>query len=362
MNDLNLNILKNICTDNLYLIKYVDLISENESKVPTASITENHHIIPRCYFKHYNLIVDDSKDNLVTLSLIDHILAHYYLALCAKEGWFKYANIICLNWLTHRTLDELSENWIIEHSEELIKLREDGRQLNSQLQKGLYVGEKNGNAKYTLEQCLQVQTLLLQDMSYEEIKQITGVSDLVIRTIRKGRHWSCSLEFNKKYENFLIEKKERLKLEREKNRKAKTILDFPKYKKQYLEWIKEEHFCLNCQKKITEFITSKIGNGIFCSRHCSYSWQKKQYLESHPEVKKKFAKNRRSYVGENNPNFGKRASEELRLKMSISQKEAAKHSKSTRFKGHTHTEEEKRKISESLKKTNALKKLKKENS
>ena len=55
---------------------YKLLIKNNQS---TEDYSEKHHIIPRCYFKYYNLPIDNSKNNIVQLSYFNHVLAHYYL-------------------------------------------------------------------------------------------------------------------------------------------------------------------------------------------------------------------------------------------------------------------------------------------
>lgn len=73
-----------------YFDKYVQLISDNITTEAESGKTQCHHIIPRCYFEHRRLVVDDAPENLVNLLYRDHILAHYYLALCSI-GRFKYS-------------------------------------------------------------------------------------------------------------------------------------------------------------------------------------------------------------------------------------------------------------------------------
>ena len=72
-------------------------------------------------------------------------------------------------------------------------------------------------------------------------------------------------------------------------------------------------------------------------------------------------KNRKSFKGEGNPNYGKKASLETRSKISQSLKESKTLKNSKRFLGHHHTEESKIKTSESLKKTWERKKHEAEN-
>lgn len=80
-----------IVEDNDYLILYCNLIISNISTKSEQYKTQRHHIIPQNYFRLNKLDIDNSADNIVTLAYRDHILAHYYLALCSK-GRYKYSN------------------------------------------------------------------------------------------------------------------------------------------------------------------------------------------------------------------------------------------------------------------------------
>ena len=75
-----------------YFEKYKNLILENQKNPPSHKCTQKHHIIPRHVFEKLNLPVNDSLDNLVTLSCIDHFLAHIYLAKSAHSSDLEYAN------------------------------------------------------------------------------------------------------------------------------------------------------------------------------------------------------------------------------------------------------------------------------
>ena len=59
--------------DNEYLDEYINLVLSNNI---TVGYTEKHHILQRNYFKKSNLPVDNSPDNLITLSYCDHCKAH----------------------------------------------------------------------------------------------------------------------------------------------------------------------------------------------------------------------------------------------------------------------------------------------
>lgn len=75
--------------DNEYLQKYCELIDSNKDREKVKHSTHCHHIIPRYYFEHNRISIDNTSDNLVNLLFKDHILAHYYLANCCNEEYKK---------------------------------------------------------------------------------------------------------------------------------------------------------------------------------------------------------------------------------------------------------------------------------
>ena len=92
-----------IVVDNKYLDMYCKLIASNISTARQVYKTQKHHIVPRCYFNYNHLQIDNSSSNIVNLYYSDHILAHYYLTLCAKSDQFKYANEAALLFVLGRS-------------------------------------------------------------------------------------------------------------------------------------------------------------------------------------------------------------------------------------------------------------------
>lgn len=94
---------KLLCThlinDNEYLNKYVQLIRKNQKNKFNVYTSQRHHILPRCYFKFTKQKIDNTKSNLVNLLYKDHLLAHYYLCLCANDDRFFYANFLALKFV-----------------------------------------------------------------------------------------------------------------------------------------------------------------------------------------------------------------------------------------------------------------------
>lgn len=93
---------------NSYLDLYIKLILDNLKTPKQINKTQSHHIIPRSYFSHSNLDVDDSKENLVNLLYKDHILAHYYLSLCSIGDYKLYNINAFLHMANQRNLKDFS--------------------------------------------------------------------------------------------------------------------------------------------------------------------------------------------------------------------------------------------------------------
>lgn len=89
----------NLVIDNKYLDKYVNLIESNLNTRREKFKTQRHHTVPKYYFKINNLPTDNSKENLVNLLYKDHVLAHYYLAKCAKSKNFRIGMFISLQFM-----------------------------------------------------------------------------------------------------------------------------------------------------------------------------------------------------------------------------------------------------------------------
>lgn len=115
----------NIYIQNQYFDLYVSLINDNLNRLPEKYLTQRHHILPRHYFKHYGLEVDESDDNKVNLIISDHIKAHYYLYECCLNEEEKLSNLYCLrrmldgSYSNIRSIINMDESKCIELYKEL---------------------------------------------------------------------------------------------------------------------------------------------------------------------------------------------------------------------------------------------------
>lgn len=144
--------------DNEYLDKYCQLIIQNKNRVRQKYITQCHHIVPRKYFNYNNLPVDNSAENKVNLMYSDHLLAHYYLALCASTDWFKFSNINMLSCGAARSMWDLSDESqkeflaSLEHYQELYEYSKRYKSQDIEAQKKRTANVNKWRANLTEEQ------------------------------------------------------------------------------------------------------------------------------------------------------------------------------------------------------------------
>lgn len=125
---------------NDYFDKYIELIQNNlETKRQTFK-TQRHHIIPAVAFNIYNWSGKDNADNIVNLLYKDHILAHYYLALCSKTSEFQYKMVCAINFILGKAMQvklnvEELKNFVL-NLDEYQKLYEEYKKFNGNRIKG----------------------------------------------------------------------------------------------------------------------------------------------------------------------------------------------------------------------------------
>ena len=91
-----------LCIDNEYLDKYVQLVIQNKNTVKESFKTDKHHIVPRYYYRYNGLNIDNSQQNTVILNYKDHVLAHYYLAMCSFSKKYQLANIYSIQFCCNK--------------------------------------------------------------------------------------------------------------------------------------------------------------------------------------------------------------------------------------------------------------------
>lgn len=75
-------------TENVYWQRVLEIFEKNEHLPKKVVSNRNlHHKFPKSFSKKLGQEVDNDKDNLISLTLHEHLLLHYYYYLLAKKGF-----------------------------------------------------------------------------------------------------------------------------------------------------------------------------------------------------------------------------------------------------------------------------------
>lgn len=109
--------------NNEYLDEYVQLVTAG---VTDKSVfrTQSHHILPKTYFKHLGIPIDNSSVNLAELLFKDHVKAHWLLQKCTI-GFLRKNNGYALRYLIKGVLKRLPINLTELEFAELQKMYEE---------------------------------------------------------------------------------------------------------------------------------------------------------------------------------------------------------------------------------------------
>ena len=106
-------------TDNEYWNRVLEIFEKNE-KYPKKRVSNRnlHHKFPRSFSKMLGEAVDNDSDNLISLSLADHFLVHYYYYLLAKKGFrqrmataFTFMAKKGLKYMTPETAEQMAKDY-----------------------------------------------------------------------------------------------------------------------------------------------------------------------------------------------------------------------------------------------------------
>ena len=119
-------------TSSEYWKKVEKIYEENES-FPKKVVKERnlHHKFPRSFSKKNGVDVDNDNDNLVSLSLAEHFLVHYYLWKCSKKGYrgmmakaFVFMRKKAVAYATDETIEQLAKDYEVATKEAKKKIGE----------------------------------------------------------------------------------------------------------------------------------------------------------------------------------------------------------------------------------------------
>ena len=106
-------------TESPYWQKVLEIFKNNEKYEKKIVSNRNlHHKFPRSFSKKLGEPVDNDKDNLISLSLADHFLVHYYYYLLAKKGYrqsmataFTFMGRKSLKYITPETAESIAQDY-----------------------------------------------------------------------------------------------------------------------------------------------------------------------------------------------------------------------------------------------------------
>lgn len=119
-------------TESPYWQKVLDIFAKNEKYEKKVVSNRNlHHKFPRSFSKKLGEEVDNDKDNLISLSLADHFLVHYYYYLLAKQG-YRQAMATAFTFMAKKGLKYITP----ETAEALAKDYEEAKRISDQAKRG----------------------------------------------------------------------------------------------------------------------------------------------------------------------------------------------------------------------------------
>ena len=106
-------------TSSEYWKKVEKIYQENDHFKKIVVKNRNlHHKFPRSFSKKDGTEIDNDKDNLVSLSLSDHFLVHYYLWKCSKKVYrqmmalaFTYMRKKMIKYASDKTIEQLAKDY-----------------------------------------------------------------------------------------------------------------------------------------------------------------------------------------------------------------------------------------------------------
>lgn len=126
-------------TENELWQRVLDIFEKNEKYEKNVVSNRNlHHKFPRSFSKMLNEEVDNDKDNLISLSIADHFLIHYYYYLLAKKG-FRQRMATAFLLMARKGLKYITP----ETAEQMAKDYEEAVVISNQYKSELSKGENN---------------------------------------------------------------------------------------------------------------------------------------------------------------------------------------------------------------------------
>lgn len=130
-------------TDNELWQRVLDIYSKNEKYEKKIVSGRNlHHKFPRSFSKKLGEPVDNDKDNLISLSLADHFLVHYYYYKLAKKG-YRQSMATAFTFMAKKSIKYMSP----DTAEMIAKDYEEALPMTKSTNKGKKFGQRSEDTK-----------------------------------------------------------------------------------------------------------------------------------------------------------------------------------------------------------------------
>ena len=207
-------------TDNEYWQRVLDIFAKNEHYPKRITKNRNlHHKFPKSFSKKLGQPIDNDTDNLISLSLPEHFLIHYYYYLLAKKG-FRGLMATAFRFMARTTIKYLTPETVESMALDYERMNEVANQYQS-----LVIKQKYRDGEYANRRKLTQEELKIQyEKSRKTFKANHNQEEINKINYEKGK----SLRGKSYEEAYGIEKALELKQKRiESNRKR----DYSKFKK-----------------------------------------------------------------------------------------------------------------------------------
>lgn len=132
-----LNFEKYFDTTNSLWQKVLKILDDNKDLPKIVVKNRNlHHIIPRSFFKKDSLPVDNSNENLISLSYSEHFLIHYYYWKCANKG-YRSSMARAVRYMSKTLIGSISEETAELLADDYARLQEDAYIISDETRKKL---------------------------------------------------------------------------------------------------------------------------------------------------------------------------------------------------------------------------------
>jgi len=145
-------------TENPLWQRVLSIFEKNEKYEKKVVKNRNlHHKFPRSFSKLLGENVDNDKDNLISLSLADHFLVHYYYYLLAKKGFrqrmataFTFMAKKSLKYITPETAEAMAKDYAEAKAiaDQFVAEVQKGRKMSDEVKKRMsisHVGHKHSS-------------------------------------------------------------------------------------------------------------------------------------------------------------------------------------------------------------------------